>query len=277
LHPAAFDDQIQTVILTGEGDYFCGGVDFSDFFRRFPDADHPIAELFRAFIHFPKICIAAINGHVTGLGLTLALYCDFILAITGAEMSDDSLENGLCPLGGTNYLLEKTFGKSRANAMLQAGESIFVDALKDNLYALADSPDDLQRKTALLAEQLAKQPAHALKQAKKIRQSAEKEELIRYAAEEERRFLALIASPETQQLLTARYGFLPIYQETNAMPIAGKNPIFPQTAPTLPPNFTVPINPVRPDADMSAPSVRARLMERRKNRLAARGEEPSSS
>ncbi len=250
---AAFDDNIKSVVLTGEGDYFCTGHNRSQFLARSLDDNHPITDLMIALIYFPKILIGAANGHATGFGLALLLHCDFTLAVEGVMFDDDGLENGLAPEAGMSALLEKAVGKKFSRMILLAGEAVSARDLREVwLYHLAENENDLRVKTDFLTANLAKKPEKALTRYKKILLEQEKEAHIRVIAEERRNFLLALAEPETQNMIIERFGSMAIFgtEAENA----------PQEKPMNAP------------PDLSPSSLRNRLMERRKNRLAVKNQ-----
>src|SRR5699024_12718789 len=80
------------VILTGEGATFCAGGDINsmtDFASsdQFDQSMDLISELTKELYLLPKLLITAINGSVAGLGFSLALYSDYIIAVDEDEFS----------------------------------------------------------------------------------------------------------------------------------------------------------------------------------------------
>jgi enoyl-CoA hydratase/carnithine racemase len=115
---ADVDASVRAIIMTGAGKGFCSGGDIGGMRARL---DAPAGEVaFNgwkrqksthrgvAAIHgVSKPVIAAVNGAAFGLGLDMALACDFIIAAEGAKMSMSFLKRGLVSDGGGMYFLPR--------------------------------------------------------------------------------------------------------------------------------------------------------------------------
>ena len=125
------DDNIRVLIITGEGDTFCAGVDLNyaasklkaytqTQFRTMLDT---IQRTFM-FEKLNKPVIAAVKGYALGNGFDIALACDFIIAAENTKFSMAYINLGLIPdLGGT-YRLAKLVGPSIAKELILTGDRI---------------------------------------------------------------------------------------------------------------------------------------------------------
>lgn len=132
---AGADRDVRGVILTGAGKGFCSGGDVGGMRARL---DAPAGEVaFNgwkrqqsthrgvAAIHgLTKPVIAAVNGAAFGLGLDMALACDFIVAAEGAKMSMSFIKRGLVSDGGGMYFLPRRVGLSRAKELILTGRVV---------------------------------------------------------------------------------------------------------------------------------------------------------
>ncbi|WP_427026188.1 enoyl-CoA hydratase/isomerase family protein (plasmid) [Aureimonas ureilytica] len=132
---AGADKDVRGVILTGAGKGFCSGGDVGGMRARL---DAPAGEVaFNgwkrqqsthrgvAAIHgLTKPVIAAVNGAAFGLGLDMALACDFIVAAEGAKMSMSFIKRGLVSDGGGMYFLPRRVGLSRAKELILTGRVV---------------------------------------------------------------------------------------------------------------------------------------------------------
>src|SRR2546429_3698661 len=128
LSDARDDDDVRAVIITGTGRGFCSGGDISRDFQypsryrghrmeamlEMRENMHQLVTLLR---RFDKPTIAAINGAAVAGGLTLALCCDFRIAVESAKLGDTSLRFGLIPDEGGAYLFPRFMGMERALRM----------------------------------------------------------------------------------------------------------------------------------------------------------------
>ena len=130
--------EIRAIILTGAGKGFCSGGDIGGMRDRLNAPQGDVAyngwkrqkQTHRgvAVIHgCTKPVIAAMNGAAFGLGLDMAMACDFIVAAEGAKMSMSFLKRGLVSDGGGMYFLPRRVGLSRAKELILSGRVVISD------------------------------------------------------------------------------------------------------------------------------------------------------
>jgi enoyl-CoA hydratase/carnithine racemase len=145
------DRGIRAVILTGAGTAFCAGGDVKSMRTRSeaPAGDvaietwryqQGIFRLVSLLNQLEKVTIAAVNGPAYGLGLDLALACDFIVADPRATFSSVFVRRGLVPDGGGMYFLPRRVGLSRAKEMMFSGRA--VDASEAAAIGLSDATSE---------------------------------------------------------------------------------------------------------------------------------------
>ncbi len=129
---------VRAVVLTGTGKGFCAGGDISGMRERL---DAPVGDVaFNgwkrqkrthrgiAVIHtMSKPVIAAMNGAAFGLGLDMALACDFIIAAEGAKMSMSFIKRGLVSDGGGMYFLPRRVGLVKAKELILTARVLEAD------------------------------------------------------------------------------------------------------------------------------------------------------
>ena len=168
----AADDAVRAVLITGAGRAFSSGADLKDVVARdltpegHPDLHsilteryHPIIEAIR---EMPKPVVAAVNGPAVGIGLSLALACDLILAAESAYLLLAFVNIGLVPDGGSSAFVPARVGLARATEMAMLGER--VDAAKALHWGLVNRvvPDaDLRAEAAALLARLAAGPTRS--------------------------------------------------------------------------------------------------------------------
>tara|TARA_R110001592_G_scaffold25555_3_gene96962 strand:- start:29710 stop:30510 length:801 start_codon:yes stop_codon:yes gene_type:complete len=163
---AANDKSVRAVILTGAGKGFCSGGDIAGMRERL---EAPAGEVaFNgwsrqrnthkgvAAIHgLTKPVIAAMNGAAFGLGLDMALACDFIIAADGAKMSMSFIKRGLVSDGGGMYFLPRRVGLVRAKELILTARVVETDeALAIGLVDRVADADSLLDKAQAWAEDL---------------------------------------------------------------------------------------------------------------------------
>ena len=105
LNEAAGDFGVRAVILTSEGDHFTAGNDINDFMDNPPTSDDSeVAQFLAALLNFPKPLIAAVKGNAVGVGTTMLLHCDVVVASPSAKFSMPFASLGLVPEAGSSFL-----------------------------------------------------------------------------------------------------------------------------------------------------------------------------
>jgi 2-(1,2-epoxy-1,2-dihydrophenyl)acetyl-CoA isomerase len=126
---AAGDASVRALVLTGAGRAFCAGADVAGMRER-RDAAAQIARLERinavvqALATLPKPTIAALNGVAAGIGASLALACDLIVAAQGASLVCSWIKIGFVPDGGASWRLERVLGPQRAKELILTGRAL---------------------------------------------------------------------------------------------------------------------------------------------------------
>jgi 2-(1,2-epoxy-1,2-dihydrophenyl)acetyl-CoA isomerase len=135
----ATDGAVRAVLLTGAGRAFSSGADLRedrertpdghpDVYRRLTERYHPIITGIR---RMPKPVVAAVNGPAAGIGCSLALACDLILAAESAYFLLAFVNIGLIPDGGSTLLVPTRVGLARAAELALLGERLTASAALD--------------------------------------------------------------------------------------------------------------------------------------------------
>ena len=135
VHRAAADDEARVVVITGSGRAFSSGADLKqgfdptpaghpDVHTRLTQTYHPIMTTIR---RMPKPVVAAVNGPAVGIGCSLALSCDLIVAAESAYFLLAFVNIGLVPDGGSSVFIPARVGFTRAAEMALLGERISAE------------------------------------------------------------------------------------------------------------------------------------------------------
>ena len=166
-------DEARCTILTGTGRGFCSGANLSgnvgggDSPKGKPDAgkalDMYYNPLVKAMRTHPHPIITAVNGAAAGVGCSLALMGDFIIAAQGSYFLQAFRRIGLVPDGGSTYLLTRMVGRARAMEMALFGEKISAEtALGWGLVNRVVADNELMDEATNYARKLADGPTEAL-------------------------------------------------------------------------------------------------------------------
>ena len=132
LNEAAGDFGIRAVIITSEGDHFTAGNDIADFLANPPTGeDSDVAKFLGSLLEFPKPLIAAVKGNAVGVGTTMLLHCDVVIASPSAKFSMPFASLGLVPEAGSSYLFPLLVGYQRAAKIFFTGESFTADSARE--------------------------------------------------------------------------------------------------------------------------------------------------
>lgn len=166
----AEDDAVRAVVVTGAGRAFSSGADLRAGFDSTPEG-HPDVEtvlhevyhpIIRGLRELPKPVLAAVNGPAVGIGCSLALASDLIVARESAYFLLAFVNIGLVPDGGSSLLLPERIGLARATEMAMLGERIPArKALEWGLVNRVTADDELEATVDELAARLAAGPTRA--------------------------------------------------------------------------------------------------------------------
>jgi len=162
LNDAAGDFGIRAVVLTSQGDHFTAGNDITDFMNNPPSSESSeVSQFLSALLNFPKPLLAAVKGNAVGVGTTMLLHCDVVVAAPSANFSMPFASLGLVPEAGSSFLFPQLVGYQRAAKIFFTGESFGADAaLEMGLIAEIDS--DAAAAVMRLALHIADQPPQAI-------------------------------------------------------------------------------------------------------------------
>jgi enoyl-CoA hydratase/carnithine racemase len=123
LAAAEQDAAIRVVLFSGAGGVFTAGNDLNDFVASPPSSgEAPVFRFLRAVSTASRVLVAAVEGPAVGIGTTLLLHCDLVVAGQGAKLALPFVNLGLVPEAASSLLLPKLIGHQRASELLLLGE-----------------------------------------------------------------------------------------------------------------------------------------------------------
>jgi len=167
----AADPSVRAVIVTGAGRGFSSGADLKAGFDPHPEDGAPDVKKELHHLYHPiivgvrqleKPVVAAVNGPAVGIGCSLALACDLVLAAESAFFGLAFVNIGLMPDGGSTLFVPAAVGKARAFEMALLGERVTAARALDWGLVNAVHPDDrLMDEANALVERLAAGPTRS--------------------------------------------------------------------------------------------------------------------
>ncbi len=172
LEQAQSDDAVRVVTLTGASGAFCAGADIGggNAHERLDSSSlDRAARVVRAIVALDKPVVAAVNGVAAGVGCSIAVACDLVVAAPTASFLLAFARIGLMPDGGATAVVAAAVGRAKAMRMGLLAEPL--DA--DDAYAaglvthVSPDRDSFERMVSTLAARLAAGPPLALAATKK--------------------------------------------------------------------------------------------------------------
>lgn len=166
----AAQDSVRAVLLTGAGRGFSSGADLKAGFHPaedgMPDIRGELHEVYHPAIagirRLPKPVVAAVNGPAVGIGCSLALACDLVLAAESAFFGLAFVNIGLMPDGGSTAFVPPAVGKARAFQMALLGERVSAaQALDWGLINWVHPDAELLPEAEALVDRLAAGPTRS--------------------------------------------------------------------------------------------------------------------
>jgi 2-(1,2-epoxy-1,2-dihydrophenyl)acetyl-CoA isomerase len=171
---AATDDAVRAVVIRGAGRAFSSGADLRDIASRQDNrtaAGHPdVGSMLRDRYHpiitgireMPKPVLAAVHGPAVGIGCSLALACDLVVAAESAYFLLAFVNIGLVPDGGSSLLVPSRVGFTRAAEMAMLGERVgAAQALDWGLVNRVVTDDAFEDEVGALTRRLAEGPTRS--------------------------------------------------------------------------------------------------------------------
>ena len=169
------DPEVDVVVLTGAGRAFSAGGNVVAMQTKIDDPDlwdqgMPEAKriIFR-MLECDKPIIARVNGHAVGLGATIALFCDVIIAAENAKIGDPHVNAGLVAGDGGAVIWPQLIGFARAKEYLFTGDLMTAaEAERIGLINHCVPMDELDDKVYSLARRLASGASKSIRWTKQV-------------------------------------------------------------------------------------------------------------
>jgi enoyl-CoA hydratase/carnithine racemase len=170
LREAQASAAIRCVLIAGGPGAFCAGGDIGDFQKRAEGGLEPVTvDFLHALAGNAKPLVAAVDGLAVGIGTTMLLHCDHVVAATGSVFTTPFVKLGLIPEAASSLLAPMRMGHARAFAMLVMGRPLSAEEAKAaglvNSVVEAAAVEDVALQAA---REIAALPAGAVALARKL-------------------------------------------------------------------------------------------------------------
>lgn len=170
LERAETDESVRTVLVAAEGSAFCAGNDLADFATTAAGDGKPPAFRFLDALAAARVpVLAAVQGPAVGIGATMLLHCDHVVATEDAALQFPFVSRAVVPEAGSSLLLPRAVGYLRAAEILFTGDPVPARRALELGLVSSVVPAGRERDAARqVAARLARQPPAAVRQTKQL-------------------------------------------------------------------------------------------------------------
>jgi enoyl-CoA hydratase/carnithine racemase len=203
---ATADASIRVLTFRGEGKDFAAGNDLADFLdASYRDGDEiAVWRFLRALAACDTPLIAAVHGNCVGIGTTMLLHCDLVVAEAGTRFSLPFVDLGLVPEAASSLLLPRMAGRRLAARYLLLGEAFGVnEAEAVGLVSHRASAGELDVALSGIVESLLAKPPEALRATQRLLRHGARQEILERMQLEGDEFAERLESPEVTEAISA--------------------------------------------------------------------------
>ena len=203
---AAADPEVRVITIRGEGQDFAAGNDLADFLatEARPDEEIPVWRLLRALAGNQVPLVAAVHGNCVGIGTTMLLHCDLVIADDSARFSMPFVDLGLVPEAASSLLFPRLGGRRRAARYLLLAEVFGADeAMNIGLVSHHASEGLLAARLGEMVDALLAKPPEAMRQTQRLLRLAQPDEVLERMELESGLFAERLASAEVKEAIGA--------------------------------------------------------------------------
>jgi enoyl-CoA hydratase/carnithine racemase len=193
---------IHCVVIQGNEQCFCAGNDLHDFIQCSADDELAALDFINVLSEFTKPLVAGVAGVAVGIGTTLLLHCDMVIAANNSKFKLPFTQLGLCPEAGSSLLLTQKVGPNKAFELMVLGNTFNAEqALSYGITNQTCQPEELLAFTADVAQAIASLPVESVMTSRKLIRQANKVALSQIMSAESQAFSHLVKSEECKNIL----------------------------------------------------------------------------
>ena len=171
IEDAGKSDSVKCLIIAGAPDVFCAGNDLNDFvtMARSGGLATPIVRFLHALARCEKPLVAAVSGAAVGVGTTMLLHCDHVIASDSAVLLTPFVSLGLVPEGGSSLIAPRLMGHARAFSLLVMGKPLSAGQAKDaGIVNTVVPAAELDARALTTANEIAALPSESVVAARRL-------------------------------------------------------------------------------------------------------------
>jgi len=192
---------IRCILLAGSPTDFCAGNDIGNFAQT-SSSDEEKPRPSRRFMHAlarnEKPLVAAVQGNAVGIGTTMLLHCDHVVASSEARIAAPFVRLGILPEAGSTLIAPRLMGHARAFSLLVMGRPMNAeDAKSAGLVNMVVAPDAVDAEATKAAREIAALPPHGVLAARKLLRGS-RDDVLKRMHEENSLFQARLRTEEAR-------------------------------------------------------------------------------
>jgi enoyl-CoA hydratase/carnithine racemase len=206
IETARQNSALHCLLIAGAPTVFCAGNDIGDFLKMAGEdagLGTPILRFLYALAHCELPLVAAVQGNAVGVGTTMLMHCDHVVASNEARFSTPFVSLGLVPEAASSLIAPRLLGHARAFSLLVMGRPLSADEAKSaGLVNTVVAPDAVEAEAMKAAHAIAALPPQAVLASRHLMRGRPDEIIARIDAEAEQ-FKARLQSGEARNAFEA--------------------------------------------------------------------------
>jgi enoyl-CoA hydratase/carnithine racemase len=197
---------VRCIVVAGVPGAFCAGNDLDDF-RKAAESGEGLGENAIRFLHALATCdkplVAAVDGLAIGIGTTMLLHCDYVVAAHGSRFTTPFVSLGLVPEAASSLLAPRLMGQRHAFALLVLGEPLDAETARNaGLVNVVTDSTEVETRALEAARRIAALPPEAVLASRRLMRGTPEETVARID-EEADYFRERLQSSEAQAAFAA--------------------------------------------------------------------------
>jgi enoyl-CoA hydratase/carnithine racemase len=203
---AAANSGLRCLLIAGSPTAFCAGNDIGDFLKAAGEGGAlgaPILRFLYALARCEVPLVAAVQGNAIGVGTTMLMHCDHVVASSDARFSTPFVGLGLVPEAASSLLAPRLMGQARAFALLVMGRPLSADEAKAaGLVNTIVAPDAVEAEAMKAAREIAALPPQGVLASRRLLRGAPNE-IVKRIDDEAALFKTRLQSTEARAAFEA--------------------------------------------------------------------------
>jgi enoyl-CoA hydratase/carnithine racemase len=206
IEAAAANSGLRCLLIAGSPAAFCAGNDIGDFLKAAGEGGalgKPILRFLYALARCEVPLVAAVQGNAIGVGTTMLMHCDHVVASSDARFSTPFVGLGLVPEAASSLLAPRLMGQARAFALLVMGRPLSADEAKAaGLVNTVVAPDAVEAEAMKAAREIAALPPQGVLSSRRLLRGSP-DEIVKRIDDEAALFKTRLQSTEARAAFEA--------------------------------------------------------------------------